>query len=214
MKTFVYLFSLILIISFVSCNKDNESQEDKNYTDFYDTLIFQHGEEFARDTFRVDLNKDGEIDFYLSLYNIFLSLGYSESYYEITPLHGYQICYTEDITTSWNLSSPIDTIYTVDTFFIPKTFDSGDSISLSGNYTNDSLMIEYVSSPTGPGVEYSSGISYGIERDYDNYHYIALKYMDEGNSILGWLKISFYQYGGIILNSCYYSENVNLLILE
>lgn len=218
MKKIIY--SIIVICFFVlfnSCNKSEETEikpdiepiVDLYFTYLNDTTVFSHWACYES-YFYLDIDKDSSNDIKLITFSSFSAGwgGSSRSYIEVTPLNGYEIAFSDCITTSWYWNG--NTVYVIDTVKVPKVFQLGDTIFSEADNTQDSIKIRYNNSPND--TQYSSGLHYSIEADTN--FYMAFRKINGINNKLAWLKVKSYGAYSITLNSCRYMENETFLIIE
>jgi len=198
------------------CEKNNEDMiPDKYFMDLHDTLIKAGDFPFANEEsiYNIDIVRDTVIDISIIDFEYYSSAWGSVSYTKITPKNGFEIAFSNCIYTSWEWHPDLtDTIFKIDTVNIPKVFVNRDSISINDDFTNNSLMISYGESPGGATRAYHSGIYYWIGTH--EYIYFAFRKRLDLGSKLGWLKVKIPDSFGIVLNSCRYVENENILLIE
>jgi len=223
MKYFSYL--IIVLSFFVLFNNCNKSEEtgiepiepeiepivDLYFTDLNDTTVFSHWACYES-YFYLDIDKDSIDDVKIITFSSYSSGsgGSNRSYIEVTPLNGYEIAFSECVTSSWSWNPEIGTIYHIDTVLDPNVFQQEDSIFLEGDYTPAPIKLIYGRSPVDD--EYSSGLHYHIEADTN--FYMAFRKINGTNHKLAWLKVKSYGAYSITLNSCRYMENETFLIVE
>lgn len=218
MKGLQYPIVLLCFLAlFAHCKKTEEPNIeppiDEYFTDLHDTLLYVDWACYDRH-FSFDIDKDSTFDIKITCFSSYSSTGGgSRSYVEITPLNGYEIVYSNQETITWSWNPEIDTIYHIDTVRIPKAVHIGDTIFLEDYYTSDPIMIKYAYTPSGPGSGYSSGLNYGIQEESD--YYMGFRNTNGDNHKLAWLRVkNGNAYKQIILNSCKYIENEDMLIIE
>ena len=214
MKPFGTLVILIyLSFCMYNCKKDEISK--KYFTDFHDILIkasdgpYESGDA----SYLIDIDHDNTIDVSINVHAHFSPAYGSDCYIKMTPVIGYEIAFSRCIYNSWSWHPDLaDTIFKSDTVNIPKAYFTGNNISINDDFTYDSLMVAYSQDPGGIARPYSSGIYYGMGRN--EYIYIAFRKSLETFSRLAWLKVKIPNSYSIILNSCRYIENENILLIE
>ncbi len=223
MKNFSYLITVLsFFVLFNNCNKSEETGIDPiepkiepivdlYFTDLNDTIVYSEWACYSS-YLSLDLDKDSTNDIQIETFSSFSGgMGRSsKAYIEVSPLNGYQIAFSDCVTSSWSWNPEIDTIYHIETVMVPKVFQQEDSIFLEGDYTPAPIKLIYGRSPVDD--EYSSGLHYHIEADTN--FYMAFRKINGTNHKLAWLKVKSYGAYSITLNSCRYMENETFLIVE
>lgn len=208
-----YIFPIIVICSFVLFNNCNKLkyQLDPYFTDLSDTIVSSQWASYSS-YFDLDVDKDNTDDLMLVTYSSYSGGwgGYSESYVKVYPSNGYEIAFSDCISTSWSWYPGMDTIYNIDTIMVPKAFQLGDTIFSDGDYTQDQIMISYNYSPVE--TDYSIGRHYTMQENTN--YYLAFRKMSGTNSKLAWLRVNSHGANIISLNSCRYIENETSLTIE
>jgi hypothetical protein len=206
-------YFLIILTALFSCQKDELEIKpvDNNIIDLHDTIISLNWS-YGSTNFNLDIDKDSVNDIIMTVYSYYSSFAGAENYIKVTPSNGFEIAFTNITATTWSWNPTMsDKLFSTDTITVPKTFHIGDTINVKDMYSEGSQMINYSYFPTGPGVEYYSGLRYGIQED--NYFYLGFCKIGNGVSRLAWLKIK-YSSGWIILNSCNYYDGEKFTIKE
>jgi hypothetical protein len=208
-----------LMILLAGCSKKDinlgDNPIDPNFTDLHDTLVYvdwANGYKY----FNLDIDKDSNIDIIITALSYYSNTSGSKDYYQITPLNGYEVIYSDCTTTTWEWHPDLpDTIFYIDTVMIPRVFSLKDTIFSEDSYTQAPIMIKYGMSQGCITNEYHSGLEYGIG-DIEGYFYFAFRNKSAINQKLAWLRLKFQHgvYPGIILNSCSYNSNENYFLIE
>ena len=207
-------YFLIILLALFSCQKDELEvrQIEDNLIDLHDTIISLNSSYGSID-FNLDIDKDSANDIIMTIYRYYSSFAGSEHYIKITPSNGFKIAFTNITVTTWSWNpTTSDTLFITDTITVPKTFHVGDTLNVIDKYSEGSQMIDYSSYPTGPSVEYFSGLGYGIQED--NYFYLGFCKIENGISRLAWLKIKYSFSSWIIINSSNYYDGEKFAIKE
>lgn len=199
---------------FFNCKKE-EVGEDGNFTDLQDTTIrIPDGLMIGNANFDLDIDKDKTIDLSILVVKYYSSMYPWSNYIQITPKNGYQLNYSNYVDTSWYWNPTLPAkVFEYGKAIIPKIFNGGDVIKLGGDFTNDSTMIAYYQNPGGASRMYHGDI---YRKAWINigYKYIALRKRRENDNKLAWIKLKVISSSEIVLNSCYYIENVEEFIIE
>ncbi len=210
-----YLILILCCYSlFFNCKKE-EIRKNENFTDLQDTIIkIPDGLMIGRTNFDLDIDKDNTIDLSILVVKYYSSMYPWSNYVQISPKNGYQLNYSNYVDTSWYWNPTLPAkVFQYGKAIIPKIFNTGDTIKVEGDFTNDSTKIVYIESPGGANSMYYGGIS---RKAWVNigYKYIALRKRKENVNKLAWIKLKVNSSSVIVLNSCFYDENKEELIIE
>ena len=219
MKKFRFIFIIVCFsIIIFNCKKTNDVKLEKYFIDFHETILgynnYYQWPPVQTEYYDIDIDKDSLTDI-----TIFVSSNfghdsgptYTEGFIQVTPKNGIEMAFTNyiDKTWSWNPSTN-DTTYYYKTVQLTKVFKLNDTIKFEDNFTDSSLFISY--SYTRNPITYNSNDEYGLKPN--GLIYLAFRSGDVNNSKLGWLKVEVKGSSTIILNSCMYVVNENLLVIK
>ena len=199
-------YFLIILTALFSCQKEEIEiiQVDNNLIDLHDTIISLNWTYGSVD-YNLDIDNDSVNDIIITVFSHYSSFAGAENYIKVTPSNGFEIAFINKTTETWRWNHTMtDTLFITETVTVPKTFHSGDTITVKDMYSDNPQMIRYSYFPTGPGVGYYSGLQYGIKED--NYFCLGFCNIENAVSRLAWLKIKFFS-SNIILNSGNYRDN-------
>lgn len=215
MNKIAYLVLIFCCFGLLFNCKKEEIGEDENFTDLQDTTIrIPDGLMIGNAKFDLDIDKDKTIDLSILVVKYYSSMYPWSNYIQITPKNGYQLNYSNYVDTSWYWNPTLPAkVFEYGKAIIPTVFNAGEVIKLGGDYTNDSTMIAYYQNPGGAGSMYHGDI---YRKAWVNigYKYIALRKRKENHDKLAWIKLKVTGSSQIVLNSCYYIENKEELIVE
>lgn len=188
---------------------------NKNFTDLHDTIIkVPDGPMIGSTNFDLDIDKDNTIDLSILVVKYYSSMYPWSNYVQISSKNGYQLNYSNYVDTSWYQYPAMPTkIFEYKKVIIPKIFNTGDTIKIEGDFTNDSTKIAYIKNPGGANSQYYGGI-YMKAWVNIGYKYIALRQRKENVDKVAWIKLKVNSSSVIVLNSCFYNENKEELIIE
>jgi hypothetical protein len=215
MKKLAYLFLILCCYGlFFNCKKEDGARNE-NYTDLKDTIIkIPDGLMIGSTNFDLDIDKDNTIDLSILVVKYYSSMYPWSNYVQISPKNGYQLNYSNYVDTSWYWNPTLPAkVFQYEKAIIPKIFNTGDTIKIEGDFTNDSTKIAYNENPGGANSQYYGGI-YMKAWVNIGYKYIALRQRKETVNKLAWIKLKVNSSSVIVLNSCYYIENKEELIIE
>lgn len=225
-KTLIFILILCCYGLFFNCKEKVSTDDnfndlhdtliiDKNFTDLQDTIIkIPDGLMIGSTNFDLDIDKDKTIDLSILVVKGYSSMFPWSHYIQISPKNDYQLNYSNYIDTSWYWNPTLPAkVFQYWKAIIPKIFDIGEAIKLEGDFTNDSTKIAYYQNPGGANSMYQGDI---YRRAWINigYKYIALRKRKENVNKLAWIKLKVNSSSVIILNSCFYNENKEELIIE
>jgi len=213
-KTLIFILILCCYGLFFNCKKE-EIGKDENFTDLQDTIIkIPDGLMIGSTNFDLDIDKDNTIDLSILVVKYYSSMYPWSNYVQISPKNGYQLNYSNYVDTSWYQNPTMPTkIFEYKKVIIPKIVNTGDTIKVEGDFTNDSTKIAYNKNPGGANSQYYGGI-YMKAWINIGYKYIALRQRKDNDIKLAWIKLKVNSSSEIVLNSCYHIENKEELIIE
>jgi hypothetical protein len=212
-KTLIFILILCCYGLFFNCKKEDVAKNE-NYIDLQDKMIkIPDGLMIGSTNFDLDIDKDNTIDLSVLVvmsYSSMFPWGYS---IQITPKNDYQLSYLNYVDTSWYWNPTLPAkVFQYEKSIIPKIFNVGDTIKIEGNFTVDPTMIVYFQNPGGANSMYHGDIHRNAWVNI-GYKYIALRKRKDNDIKLAWIKLKVNSSSVIVLNSCYYIENKEELII-
>jgi len=199
---------------FFNCKKE-DGAKNENYADLQDTIIkIPDGLMMGSTNFDLDIDKDNTIDLSILVVKSYSSMFPWSQYIQISPKNGYQLNYSSYVDTSWYWNPTLPAkVFQHEKSIIPKIFNVGELIKLEGDFTNDSMKIAYYQNPGGANSMYHGDI---YRKAWVNigYKYIVLRKRKDNDIKLAWIKLKVNSSSVIVLNSCFYNENKEELIIK
>lgn len=169
------------------------------------TLNIQH------DIYDLDIDKNGVTDVRFYANNQPSTSGSNEDCI-IEPLNGFEIAFTYEITTQWEIGENDFYNSIPDTLTIPTLYTENQNVISTGDFTDQAIEIVKEMNPPYWS-EYSDPII--LDNWLNKTGYIVFRNSTNNSApLLGWIKISVKEFYYIILHQFYYEEGVTELTIE